>query len=86
MLQIVEFKEKESSPCEVECSFYMAVVKHCSIEDNPNDDSIETEFPKVFLKLLTLIEFDTFVVTHGPYTAVDGELFLSLYIHIIMCE
>lgn len=62
----------------MECTFYLAVVKHCSIEDNPNDDTIETEFPKVYLRLLTLIEFDTFVVTHGPYTGVDSKFFLLL--------
>jgi len=80
-LQIVEFKEKESSPCEIDCSFYLAVVKHSSIEDDPHDDSIETEIPKMYLKVLTLIEFDTFVITHGPFTSVDGMLSV-LYLHI----
>ncbi|XP_060525569.1 mediator of RNA polymerase II transcription subunit 14 [Cylas formicarius] len=69
---IVEIKEKESTHCETDCSFYMCVVKHSSIEDNPNDESIETEIPKVFLKVQTLIEFDTFVATHGPFTCIDG--------------
>lgn len=73
----MEFKEKESSPCEIDFVFYLAVVKHSSIEDNPDDDSIEAEIPKVYLKLQSLIELDTFVVTHGPYTSVDGKL-LSL--------
>lgn len=73
-LQIVEFKEKESSPCEIDFVFYLAVVKHSSIEDNPDDDSIEVEIPKVYLKLQSLIELDTFVVTHGPYTSVDGKV------------
>lgn len=76
MLQVVELKEKETSPCEMECCFYLAVVKHSSIEDNPNDDSIETEIPKMYLKVQTLIEFDTFVTTHGPFTSVDGEHFV----------
>ncbi|KAK4883568.1 hypothetical protein RN001_006887 [Aquatica leii] len=70
---IVELKEKENSPCEVDFSFYLAVVKHSSIEDNPDDDNIETEIPKVYLKVQSLIELDTFVVTHGPYTSVDGD-------------
>ncbi|KAJ8973061.1 hypothetical protein NQ317_018789 [Molorchus minor] len=51
----------------------MAVVKHSSIEDNPNDDSIETDIPKVYLKVQTLIEFDTFVATHGPFTSIDAR-------------
>lgn len=78
-LQIVEFKEKESNPCEVDCSFYLAVVKHSSIEDNPDDESIETEIPKVYLKLQTLIEFDTFVVTHGPFTSIDGKFYVDIF-------
>jgi mediator of RNA polymerase II transcription subunit 14 len=69
---IVELKEKDSAPCEVDCAFYMAVVKPSSIEDNPDDDSIETEIPKVYLKVQTLIEFDTFVATHGPFTSIDS--------------
>ncbi|XP_076298705.1 mediator complex subunit 14 [Lasioglossum baleicum] len=73
VILIVAFKEKESSPCEIECSFYLAVVKHSSVEDDPHDDSIETEIPKMYLKVQTLIEFDTFVITHGPFTSVDSE-------------
>ncbi|CAH0553803.1 unnamed protein product [Brassicogethes aeneus] len=69
---IIEFKEKPNHPCEIDCSFYMCVVRQSSIEDNPNDESIETEIPKVYLKVQTLIEFDTFVATHGPFTNVDG--------------
>ncbi|RLU24369.1 hypothetical protein DMN91_002457 [Ooceraea biroi] len=74
VILIVAFKEKESSPCEIECSFYLAVVKHSSIEDDPHDDSIETEIPKMYLKVQSLIEFDTFVITHGPFTSVDSEV------------
>jgi hypothetical protein len=81
----VEFKEKESTQCEIDCSFYLAVVKHSSIEDDPHDDSIETEIPKMYLKVLTLIEFDTFVITHGPFTSVDGML-PSLYLYILECD
>lgn len=73
VILIVEFKEKESTQCEIDCSFYLAVVKHSSIEDDPHDDSIETEIPKMYLKVLTLIEFDTFVITHGPFTSVDDQ-------------
>ncbi|KAF7268704.1 mediator complex subunit 14 isoform X1 [Rhynchophorus ferrugineus] len=71
---IVEINEKENNPCEIDCSFYICVVKHSSIDDNPNDETIETEIPKVFLKVQTLIEFDTFVATHGPFTCIDGSL------------
>lgn len=70
--QIVAFKEKESSPSEIECLFYLAVVKPSSIDDDPHDENIETEIPKMYLKLQSLIEFDTFVITHGPFTSVDN--------------
>ncbi|XP_043274195.1 mediator of RNA polymerase II transcription subunit 14 isoform X2 [Venturia canescens] len=74
VILIVAFKEKESSPCEIECSFYLAVVKHSSIEDDPHDETIETEIPKMYLKVQSLIEFDTFVITHGPFTSVDNDV------------
>ncbi|XP_018576450.1 mediator of RNA polymerase II transcription subunit 14 [Anoplophora glabripennis] len=70
---IVELNEKENSPCEIDCSFFMAVVKHSGVEDNSADDNMETEMPKAFLKVQTLIEFDTFVATHGPFTSIDGS-------------
>lgn len=73
VILVVEFKEKENSPCEIDCCFYLALVKHSSIEDDPHDDTIETEIPKMYLKVLTLIEFDTFVITHGPFTSVDEQ-------------
>lgn len=76
-MQIVAFSEKECSPCEIGCTFYLAVVKPSSIEEDPHDESIETETPKMYLKLQSLIEFDSFVITHGPFTSVDcGEILL----------
>lgn len=85
VILIVAFKEKETSPCEIECAFYLAVVKHSSIEDDPHDDSIETEIPKMYLKVQSLIEFDTFVITHGPFTSVDNGQFINLFI-ILRCN
>ncbi|KAK0164402.1 hypothetical protein PV328_003035 [Microctonus aethiopoides] len=73
VILIVAFKEKESSPSEIECLFYLAVVKPSSIDDDPHDENIETEIPKMYLKLQSLIEFDTFVITHGPFTSVDND-------------
>lgn len=70
----MEFKEKESTQCEIDCVFYLSVVKHSSIEDDPSDESVEREIPKMYLKVLTIIEFDSFVITHGPFTSVDGKL------------
>lgn len=82
--KIVELKEKESSPCEVECGFFLAVVKQSSIEDNPHDDTIETEIPKMYLRVLTLLQFDTFIVTHGPFTSVDGMYIYFQFFQIAM--
>ncbi|XP_049820505.1 mediator of RNA polymerase II transcription subunit 14 isoform X2 [Aethina tumida] len=70
---VIEFKEKPNSPCEIDCLFHIVVVRHSSVEENPNDESIESEIPKVYLKVQTVIEFDTFVATHGPFTNVDGS-------------
>lgn len=71
ILLIVAFKERESCPSKIECSFYVSTVKPSSIEDDPNDESIETDIPKMYLRLQSLVEFDTFVTTHGPFTQVD---------------
>lgn len=78
----MELKEKEHSPCEIECFFHLAIVKHSSIEDNPNDDTVETEIPKVYFKVQSLIEFDTFVATHGPFTNIDGKIAVLSLFHI----
>lgn len=53
-------------------TFYMAVVKRSSIDDDPHDDTTENEFPKMYLRVQNLIDFDSFVITHGPFTHVDG--------------
>nr|XP_022906712.1 mediator of RNA polymerase II transcription subunit 14 isoform X2 [Onthophagus taurus] len=74
---VVEFKERESNPCEIDCNFYLIVVKAASIEEGFEDESIESELPKVYLKVQSVIELDTFVVTHGPFTNVDGGADLS---------
>lgn len=58
------------------------MVKHSTVEDDLHDDNIETEIPKMYLKVQSLIEFDTFVITHGPFTSVDSGEYMhtrSLY-------
>lgn len=57
-------------------TFYLAMVKASSIDDSPNDDTIETDIPKMYFRVLNLIEFDTFAATHGPGTYVDGKSIL----------
>ncbi|XP_050538100.1 mediator of RNA polymerase II transcription subunit 14 [Daktulosphaira vitifoliae] len=73
MILIVEFSENDKSPCKIEYKFYLANVKKSSIEDNPNDETIETDIPKMYLKVLTLLTIEKFVATHGPFTAVIEE-------------
>ena len=77
IILIVHLKEKESNPCEITYTFQLVVVKPSSIDDNithiQHDDNIESEIPKIYLKVLTIIEFDTFLLTHGPYTSISDK-------------
>lgn len=70
----MEFCEKEGGPCEIEQSLYFMVVKQASIEDNPNDDTVQTSLPKSYMRAYDLVKLDSFVCTHGPSTKVDGKL------------
>jgi hypothetical protein len=49
-------------------------VRPASIEDNPNDESSSTDIPRVYLKALSMIEFDPFLVAHGTATKVDVQV------------
>lgn len=79
-------KEKKGSPCEMDYTFFLVFIKQIPIDECSTDDStIDNagaggssnsqpsggEIPKTFLRVMTLIEFDTFVATHGPGTYVD---------------
>lgn len=61
------------------CNFYLAMVKPSSIEDKPDDETVETDIPKTYLRVQSLVELDSFVVTHGPFTSVDGKLLAVPY-------
>lgn len=54
-------------------------MKHSTVEDDLHDDNIETEIPKMYLKVQSLIEFDTFVITHGPFTSVDSGKYMRTH-------
>lgn len=87
IFQIVGLKEKKSNPCEMEYTFFLVFIKQIPIDECSTDDSTidntgaggsgshhsGSEIPKTFLRVMNLIEFDTFVATHGPGTYVDGE-------------
>ena len=73
----MELKEKPESSMEMEYTFYLiSVVRSAGNDpsDKQSSEASEQEMPKMFLKLMTLIEFDTFGTTHGPGTSVEGEL------------
>lgn len=83
VILIVGFKSKESNPNEMEYTFYLFYIKQVSIDENTSDDQFldggstsliqniaNSEIPKMFLRVMTMVEFDTFVATHGSGTNV----------------
>jgi mediator of RNA polymerase II transcription subunit 14 len=73
----VELNEKLNNPNEMTYTFYLTQVTQTTVEDNPAETNqtvaVEGDVSKMYLKLQSMIEFDTFVATHGPGTAVDGK-------------
>lgn len=72
-LQVVEIKNKQKNPNEMDYKFYLIYVSHASIEDNVPDKS-DHDYPRMYLRVQHLIEFDTFTATHGPSTYMDGNI------------
>lgn len=71
--QVVEIKESVYNQCEMEFNFNLVHVKHAAIDDSPaTESSADSEVPRVYLRVQTLIEFDSFVSTHGPGTIVES--------------
>lgn len=69
---MVEIKESPHNPCEMDFNFNLVHVKHAAIDESPIEEtSPDSEVPRVYLRVQTLIEFDSFVSTHGPGTNVD---------------
>lgn len=64
----------------MEYKFYLIYVSHASIEDNVPDKS-DHDYPRMYLRVQHLIEFDTFTATHGPGTYMDGNEISSSQIH-----
>lgn len=85
--QIVELREQPEHPTEMEYVFYLVNVRQSSMgtvlnaaaaasstADTPASSSSEAaDTPKLYLEVSNVIEFDTFVITHGPGTFVDGK-------------
>lgn len=72
---MVEIKEKPNVSCEMEYKFHLIFVKHIAIDEDPKAPNIKTEsdVPKKYLTVQSMVEFDTFTATHGPGTYVDGN-------------
>ena len=51
---LVEFHEKPNNKCEIDYSYYFLWVKPASIEDDPKDDTVQADIPKVYLKVSTI--------------------------------
>lgn len=69
-------KEKPDNPLEMEYTFHLISVIRSTGNDQVDKqatESHEQEPPKMFLKLMTTIEFDTFTVTHGQGTSVESK-------------
>ena len=87
VILIVGLKSKPSNPNEMDYSFYLVYIKHVSIDDNSADETLldppttsapgssisGLEIPKMFLRVLNMIEFDTFVTTRGSGTSLVNE-------------
>lgn len=59
----------------MEYNFYLVEVKRSTIKESAtNEPCNENESPKLYLKALTKIQLDTFVITHGSFTSVIGGI------------
>ncbi|XP_001354245.3 mediator of RNA polymerase II transcription subunit 14 isoform X1 [Drosophila pseudoobscura] len=84
IILVVQLKEKSTMANEMEYTFHLGFVAFQKDEADVIDDSAKqlvsvvaqppSDIPKFFTKLMRLIEFDTFVATHGPGTEVDAEV------------
>lgn len=78
---IVALQEKPEQPTEMEYTFYLALGTHEATDSTTMtteaaaaaDSQNAEQAAKLYLKVWSVVEFDTFVNTHGPGTYVDGE-------------
>jgi hypothetical protein len=64
--------------------FYLVIVKKAAAEENEDlmtSGGVGTN-PKFYLKPVTVMPLDTFACTHGPYTEVNGKLFITLTVRL----
>lgn len=70
-LGFVAYQTKENEATGEESSQQLVPVQPPPAQQTQSNTT-NAEVPRVYTKLLKLIEFDTFVSTHGPGTDVDG--------------
>lgn len=64
------------NPDDVAQEFYMLLVKPVFYEDEEASDpdpGLELSNPKAFLRISSFTKLDSFSITHGSCTAVEGE-------------
>ncbi|CAG4923566.1 unnamed protein product [Colias eurytheme] len=62
------------SACSVALSFHLAGARRCTPDECEDESSTTSTSPataRCFLKLHSLVELDTFTLTHGPFTPLD---------------
>ncbi|XP_023219267.1 mediator of RNA polymerase II transcription subunit 14-like [Centruroides sculpturatus] len=73
---VIHLKSKHN---EIEQTYYLMTVQPQPLEDeaidHKDDTALETELPKSYLKVVNFLQLDTFAITHGPCTKIDGFLF-----------
>lgn len=59
----------------MEYKYYLIFVNHIAIDEDAKcpPTKPESDVPKKYLKVESMVEFDTFTATHGPGTCVDGN-------------
>ncbi|KAF2357663.1 Mediator complex subunit Med14 [Trinorchestia longiramus] len=68
---VVSVAERNGSKCEVDLKLYLLLVREASIEDDPNDPSVQTSLPRSYMRAYGLMPLDTFLCSHGPHTKLD---------------
>ncbi|XP_055376744.1 mediator of RNA polymerase II transcription subunit 14 [Condylostylus longicornis] len=78
VILVVQLKEKDNSPSEMEYIFHLGFIKTLASEteqaeekSNRTPNTSSGEVPKMYVEILQLIELDTFVATHGPGTYIE---------------
>lgn len=66
----------------MEYKFHLIFVKNIAIDEDPKAPTLrsESDVPKKYLTVQSIVEFDTFTATHGPGTYLDSKFLFVNYI------